>query len=109
MPMRGRHRQLVITEDRSCAGEVSQAGTWACTILGASRAGKRGLPMALFRKLEIDLPAPLVDRTSESFSHYEKLIYFGQISSRLQQTTNSAQQFVYFAGLITAATASTAR
>jgi hypothetical protein len=63
--------------------------------------------MGLFRKLEIDLPAPLVARTSESFGHYEKLIYFGQISARLQQTTNSAQQFVYFAGLIAAAIAST--
>jgi PPOX class probable F420-dependent enzyme len=56
-----------------------------------------------FRKLEIDLPAPLVSRTSESFRHYEKLIYFGQISVRLQQTTTSAQQFVYFSGLLAAA------
>ena len=62
--------------------------------------------MALFRKLEIELPAPLISRTSESFSHYEKLIYFGQISTRLQQTISSAQQFVYFAGLIAAAIAS---
>ncbi len=56
-----------------------------------------------FQKLEIDLPAPLVSRTSESFRHYEKLIYFGQISVRLQQTTISAQQFVYFSGLLAAA------
>lgn len=63
--------------------------------------------MPLFRKLEIELPAALVSRTSESFSHYEKLIYFGQISVRLQQTTISAQQFVYFSGLIAAAIAST--
>ena len=63
--------------------------------------------MSLFRKPEIGLPAALVSRTAESFSHYEKLIYFGQISTRLQQTTNSAQQFVYFSGLIAAAIAST--
>jgi hypothetical protein len=59
--------------------------------------------MSLFRKIEIELPAALVSQTSESFSHYEKLIYFGQISVRLQQTTISAQQFVYFSGLIAAA------
>ena len=59
--------------------------------------------MSFFRKLEIDLPAPLVSRTSESFRHYEKLRYFGQISVRLQQTTTSAQQFVYFSGLLAAA------
>jgi hypothetical protein len=59
--------------------------------------------MSFFRKIEIEFPTALVSRTSESFSHYEKLIYFGQISIRLQQTTTSAQQFVYFSGLIAAA------
>jgi hypothetical protein len=63
--------------------------------------------MPLFRKVEIQLPSALLSRTSESFSHYEKLIYFGQLSIRLQQTTTSAQQFVYFSGLISAAIVST--
>jgi hypothetical protein len=56
-----------------------------------------------FKKLELDFPGSLTSRTANSLSQYEKLIYFGQISVRLQQTTTSAQQFVYFSGLIAAA------
>jgi hypothetical protein len=59
--------------------------------------------MPLFRRLTIDFPSALVSQTSGSLSQYERLIYFGQISARLQQTTASAQQFVYFSGLIAAA------
>lgn len=59
--------------------------------------------MPLIRRLEIGVPKDLLSHATDSITQYEKLIYFGQISTRLLQTTVSAQQFVYFSGLIAAA------
>jgi hypothetical protein len=58
--------------------------------------------MPFFRALKIELPDSQHSSQDPSCAQ-TRLAYFGFLTARLQQTTVSAQQFVYFTGLIAVA------
>jgi hypothetical protein len=59
--------------------------------------------MPFLRTLKIDLPEVQVSSQQDPSCSQTKLTYLGYLTARLQQTTVSAQQFVYFSGLIAVA------